>query len=222
MTLPTDSQARKDTPVWSGFVVYFPNGIVAVAQLSKWCDRKHNPDKPLDAAPTWAKEKSTDEADAGMRHAMEPLTIGGSEYDPEDGFAHKVKKAWRAMAELERFLLAGNVARAFTPGPGGIRIPCAGATLLEQVLAAYSWKTDAQPFGEPEFAVCNECNYIAPDHYPNCSKNFVRPAQPEVTLYQTPGHGEVKPAVVCTQCGADLEQGLHDPTCLSAAANPHG
>jgi hypothetical protein len=132
---------------------------VAVAQLSFAANEQHNPGEPLH----WAKEKSTDEQDAGMRHAIEPLLIGGSEYDG-DGFAHKVKKAWRALAELQRFLEAGNVARAFTPGPGGIRIPSAGA---EPMIAA----------GASRVPVCKECKRnIGTLHAPNCSHNFQKRA----------------------------------------------
>lgn len=105
MALPTDPKARKAVPVWSGGIAYFPDAIVAIAELSQRANEQHNPGQPLH----WAKEKSTDEADAGMRHAIEPLLIGGSDYD-SDGAAHLVKKAWRACAELQRWLEAGNAA----------------------------------------------------------------------------------------------------------------
>jgi hypothetical protein len=242
MALPTDSQERKDTPVWSGFVVYFPDAIVAVAQLSKWSDRKHNPDKPLDAAPTWAKHKSQDEEDAGMRHAIEPLLIGGSDYDPEDGFAHKVKKAWRAMADLQRFLAAGNLARAFTPGPGGIRIPCAGAPTQADMDACLRRAGVRAAEIIATMDRCSECENLLPFHKANCSHNFKRVAPADEVIYQTPGHGEAPeidhelrpvtateldpkwqeprravPAVFCPQCGC--ESPLHFAGCLSRSAN---
>lgn len=223
MTLPTDPKARKAIPVWSGCIAYFPDALVAVAMLSQAANEQHNPGEPLH----WAKEKSTDEEDAGMRHAIEPLLIGGSPYD-SDGFAHKVKKAWRALADLQRFLEAGNVARAFTPGPGGLRIPCVGADggFSTAVLS--------------ELPRCTECNRPNPNHAPNCSKNFRHLRQPfaaaveELTLYQTPGHGgekpagdpapgldselrPVAPAIHCPQCGS--EGPGHFAGCLSRAAN---
>jgi hypothetical protein len=215
--------------VWSGFVKYFANGIVAVAQLSKYCDRKHNPDKAPNEPPTWAKEKSTDEEDAGMRHAMEPLLIGGSDYDPEEGFAHKVKKAWRAMADLERFLLAGNPARAFEPGPGGIRIPLAGgfepsiATGVSQLDICFACAGAPTPHistckeaHAPAIAVsrvpkCKDCGRnIGTFHDVNCPQNF-KPAQPDTTLYATPAK---RPPTFCTDCGVDLEEQAHATTCL--------
>lgn len=204
MGLPTDSAERKNVPVWSGFVVYFPDAIVAVAQLSKWSDRKHNPEKPLDAAPTWAKEKSTDEPDAGMRHAIEPLLIGGDLYDQEDGFAHVIKKAWRAMAEAQRFLEAGNVARAFEPGPGGLRIPCAGAPLGtvapltptgEALLAAF----------DANVTTCAECHYVE-GHHANCSENFKRPAAPDETLYATKSHPLLDGMLRCAATAKSADQ----------------
>ena len=104
MTLPTDPKERKAIPIYSGFIAYFPDAIAAVAQLSQKANEQHNPGQPLH----WAKEKSTDEPDAGARHMIEPLMIGGSPYD-SDGAAHLIKKAWRAMAELQRWLEAGNI-----------------------------------------------------------------------------------------------------------------
>lgn len=113
MTLPTDAKERKDTPIYSGFLKYFPDAVVAVSRLSHRANEQHNPGEPVH----WAKEKSTDEPDALMRHLVDPLTRGGSEYDA-DGAAHKVKTAWRAMADLQRFLDAGNAAFApATPSP---------------------------------------------------------------------------------------------------------
>src|SRR5689334_5921158 len=46
-TLPTDSQARKDTPIARGCLDYFPLAIAAVARLSKAGNDKHNPGEPL-------------------------------------------------------------------------------------------------------------------------------------------------------------------------------
>lgn len=92
MTLPTDSQARKGTPVFSGFLNYFPLAIAEVARLSLAANEKHNPGEPLH----WSKDKSTDHADCVARHLLEHTT-----FDPEDGFGHDVKVAWRAMALLQ-------------------------------------------------------------------------------------------------------------------------
>ena len=81
--MPKDSERRKDIPVYSGFMLYFPNAILAVARLSKLGNDQHHPDEPLH----WDMNKSTDEMDALMRHSMDPAR------DHE-------QRAWRAMANL--------------------------------------------------------------------------------------------------------------------------
>lgn len=100
MTLPTDAKARKAIPIYTGFVKYFPKAIAAVAQLSQVANEQHNPGQPVH----WAKEKSTDEPDALMRHLTDQAQ--GEVYDT-DGILHAIKVAWRAMANLERLLESG-------------------------------------------------------------------------------------------------------------------
>ena len=91
------AEQRKATPVYSGFVKYFPDAMMEVARVSYIANEQHNPGEPMH----WAKEKSTDEADAGLRHAIDHAR--GEKFD-EDGTRHLAKKAWRAMAELQREL----------------------------------------------------------------------------------------------------------------------
>ena len=79
VTLPTDSQARKDTPIFSGVVRYFPLALAEIARLSKAGNDKHNPGQPLH----WSRGKSNDHADCAMRHLIEVGTI-----DPDDGHRH--------------------------------------------------------------------------------------------------------------------------------------
>lgn len=93
--LPTDAQARKNIPIYSGFIKYFPDAMIKVAQLSKIGNDQHNPGQPLH----WAKEKSGDELDAFMRHMIDDAT--GVPLDL-DGVEHATKMAWRAMANLQR------------------------------------------------------------------------------------------------------------------------
>ena len=93
--LPTDSALRKEAPMYSGFLKYFPDAVFAVARLSFLGNEKHNPGQPLH----WAKEKSSDEADCVMRHLADAGII-----DPDDGVLHEVKKAWRGMADLQRYI----------------------------------------------------------------------------------------------------------------------
>lgn len=209
MSLPTDAKARKAVPVWSGCIAYFPDALVAIAMLSQSANEQHNPGEPLH----WAKEKSTDEEDAGMRHGIEPLLIGGSPYD-SDGYAHKVKKAWRALADLQRFLEAGNPARApLTPTGQGAQC-------------------EAEPPLWDDPVPCAECGRnlrLSAIHAPNCSHNFQRPAiaVPDETLYATKPAGDpapgldsaqaVAPVAHCIMCGCEAPR--HHADCLSRAAN---
>ena len=85
--LPEDSQARKDTPVFSGVIDYFPDAIAGIAQVSHRGNQKHNPGEPLH----WAKHKSTDHADCVLRHLMD------FEGEGADGL-HVDNLAWRALA----------------------------------------------------------------------------------------------------------------------------
>lgn len=101
MSLPTDAAARKRLPIYSGVICYFPHAIAAVAELSMIGNDQHNPGQPLH----WAKEKSSDEMDALMRHVTDQA-IDPAHRDP-DGVMAAVKKAWRALADLERMHDAG-------------------------------------------------------------------------------------------------------------------
>ena len=94
MAITTDSKARKEAPVYSGFLAYFPDAIAEVARLSKAGNDKHNPGEPLH----WSRGKSNDHADCIARHQLEFDQID------TDGFYHAVKVAWRAMAQLQVLL----------------------------------------------------------------------------------------------------------------------
>lgn len=95
--LPTDSKERKDTPIYSGVLAYFPRALAEIAKLSKKGNDKHNPGEPLH----WSRNKSTDHKDCIARHLLEAGTI-----DPEDQEYHDTKLAWRALANLELLLEA--------------------------------------------------------------------------------------------------------------------
>ena len=92
----SEAQKRKDTPVFSGVLKYFPNALKEVSKCSKAGNDQHHPDKPLH----WDMDKSKDEYDALTRHLIDH-TI-----DPvdTDGILHITKVAWRALAGLERYL----------------------------------------------------------------------------------------------------------------------
>lgn len=90
--VPSDAKARKAIPLFSGLLRYFPDALIAVADLSRVGNEQHNPGQPLH----WAKEKSTDEHDALVRHILDAGTRDS------DGVRHSAKVAWRAMAALQR------------------------------------------------------------------------------------------------------------------------
>jgi hypothetical protein len=86
------SKERKETPVFSGVLQYFPDAINAVARQSWAGNEKHNPGEPLH----WSREKSSDHMDCAIRHMMTP-----DEIDPETGGTHLVAAAWRVLAALQ-------------------------------------------------------------------------------------------------------------------------
>lgn len=87
-------QQRKQTPVFSGVLKYFPDAIKAVAQCSYIGNEQHNPGTAMH----WDRNKSGDELDALVRHAMEAGTMD------DDGIRHSTKVAWRALANLQKEL----------------------------------------------------------------------------------------------------------------------
>ncbi len=105
MSLPTDSTERKEIPIFSGFIVYFPDAIAAVASHSFVNNEKHNPGEPLH----WARDKSTDQLDALARHLTE---LGMLEANPEIMGKIELLKAivWRSLAELQQTIEVANAA----------------------------------------------------------------------------------------------------------------
>ena len=89
-----EAQQRKDTPVFSGVLNYFPEAIADVARCSKVGNDQHNPGKPLH----WDRSKSGDELDALTRHLIQAGTTD------TDGIRHSTKVAWRALANLQKEL----------------------------------------------------------------------------------------------------------------------
>ena len=87
-----EAQARKNTPVFSGVLNYFPDAIKAVAQCSFIGNEQHNPNTPLH----WDRSKSGDEKDALVRHLLDAGTID------TDGIRHSAKVAWRSLANLQK------------------------------------------------------------------------------------------------------------------------
>lgn len=92
MSLPKDYAARKALPICTGVLDYFPDALAEVARASLAGTKQHNPGEPLH----WDKSKSSDEADACVRHVIER---GGFD---DDGVRHSGKAAWRALAMCQR------------------------------------------------------------------------------------------------------------------------
>ena len=92
--METDKNKRKQIPIYTGLVKYFPKALADVARVSYIGNQQHHPDKPLH----WDRSKSTDELDALTRHLFQ-----AGETDT-DGMRHSAKVAWRALANLEKEL----------------------------------------------------------------------------------------------------------------------
>lgn len=91
--LPTDSKARKEYPMYSGLLQYFPAALAGVARHSKLGNDKHNPGEPLHHA----RGKSMDHEDCIVRHLVDlgALVAAGNEHsilEEADAIC------WRALA----------------------------------------------------------------------------------------------------------------------------
>ncbi len=91
MILPTEPNERKNIPIASGVLDYFPAALAEIAKVSKAGNDQHNPGEALH----WARGKSMDQSDTIIRHFLERGTIDS------DGLRHSAKLAWRALALLQ-------------------------------------------------------------------------------------------------------------------------
>lgn len=98
--LPTDAKLRKNIPICTGLLDYFPDALIAVAETSFAGNEQHNPGQPLH----WDRSKSSDESDALMRHFMQRGTVDS------DGIRHSAKVCWRALALLQKEIEAAREA----------------------------------------------------------------------------------------------------------------
>ncbi len=90
-TLPDDAKERKNFPIASGVLDYFPDALVAISLVSKIGNDQHNPGLPL----RWTRDKSTDHSDTFTRHFLQRGT------KDVDGQRHTAKAAWRILALLQ-------------------------------------------------------------------------------------------------------------------------
>lgn len=99
MTLPTDSKERKDYPVFSGCIKYFPAALAGVASVSKIGNDKHAPGQELHHA----RGKSMDHEDCIVRHLIDVSDLlaamsRGEVTDGEQILLEVSSLAWRALA----------------------------------------------------------------------------------------------------------------------------
>jgi hypothetical protein len=88
----TEAAQRKEYPLATGVLDYFPDALMEIAHVSYLGNQQHHPDKPLH----WDRAKSTDEADAMLRHFKDRGTRDS------DGGRHTAKAAWRLLALLQK------------------------------------------------------------------------------------------------------------------------
>ena len=91
--------SRKNFPVYTGVIKYFPDALMEVSRVSRIGNEQHHAGEPLH----WDKSKSKDHLDALMRHLLEADDLD------DDGILHLSKVAWRALAALQEKLEKFNV-----------------------------------------------------------------------------------------------------------------
>lgn len=94
--MTNDYKERKELPIGTGVLSYFPDALLEVAKVSFVGNVQHNPGQPLH----WAKEKSQDEEDSAIRHYLERYELD------VDGTYHAAKAAWRMLAFLQKLIEA--------------------------------------------------------------------------------------------------------------------
>lgn len=95
--LPTDSDKRKEYPLYSGLLAYFPAALAQVSNHSYVGNQKHNPGKPLQHA----RGVSGDHADCILRHLVDSA-------EHPKGSPARIDElralAWRSLALLQEEL----------------------------------------------------------------------------------------------------------------------
>lgn len=84
------SEERKQYPMATGLLDYFPDALAMVSHVSWLGNNKHNPGQPLH----WSRGKSADHADCVVRHMTTRAEFDGT-------VLHLAEAAWRTLAELQ-------------------------------------------------------------------------------------------------------------------------
>ncbi len=90
--VPDSHAGRKQRPVCTGVLDYFPDALLEVAYCSFIANEQHNPGEPMH----WAKDKSIGRGDEIIRHLIDRGKTDS------DGIRHSAKLAWRALELLQR------------------------------------------------------------------------------------------------------------------------
>lgn len=106
--LPTDAKERKNLPIGTGVLDYFPDALAEVAKASVAGNKQHLNGQPL----RWDRSKSTDESDSLIRHFLERDKMD------EDGVLHAGKLAWRALSYLQKLIESRREAEKVSPENG--------------------------------------------------------------------------------------------------------
>jgi len=99
-TLPTDSNARKDYPLFRGLLRYFPAALGGISKTSKLGNDKHNPGEEMHHA----RGKSVDHGDCIIRHLVDVEDLlaaynrGDTKVTQSDILNEVNQMAWRALA----------------------------------------------------------------------------------------------------------------------------
>lgn len=116
LTLPTDSAERKNYPIMSGCLKYFPAALAGIAKISKLGNDKHNPGQPLHHA----RGKSTDHGDCIIRHLIDTEDLlaarnrGDNLVTKEMIITEASQLAWRALAYSQ--MLQEELGAPLAPG----------------------------------------------------------------------------------------------------------
>lgn len=126
-TLPQDSAARKEIPLYRGLLRYFPAALAAAARISKVGNEKHNPGEEMHHA----RGKSMDHGDCIIRHLIDlPEDFGAGVGRDEDGELQVGYLVWRALAFAQEWLELEGLA---PPAPGA-RFPEPKPERLDRML----------------------------------------------------------------------------------------
>jgi hypothetical protein len=83
--------SRKDRPIYTGVLKYFPDALLEVSRASTAGNEQHLSGEPLH----WDRTKSNDHLNSLTRHLLQVGEID------DDGVRHSAKVAWRALANLQ-------------------------------------------------------------------------------------------------------------------------